>query len=129
MSWCTLTPELKRELNRAAGIRVQHRPVRRFLIRRCDYCDQRWGRLGCPDHMWAVDVLTYVSDILVPARSKPRKPKPRGGRHGHSYRRAVASAAANARHAYEYTGRPKSASHGPWALTAGPALDATGRLR
>lgn len=119
MSWCTLTPELSWELRRAARIRVEHRPRRRLFTRYCDHCGHRWRRLGCPEHMWAVDILSYTSDILVPARSKPRKPKPRGGRHGRSYRGAIASAAANARHAYEHTGCIKSPSYGPWALTAG----------
>ena len=96
MSWTTIdTTGDAIRLNRAEHIRQSHRAIRRGLRRVCAACGNRWGRNGCALHVWAIDVLSRMSRIVIP--NPPRRPK---HRHRPSYTRLLAQGAAQARNLY-----------------------------
>jgi hypothetical protein len=97
MSWCTLTPELAFDIDRARDIRDNHTPRWTLRGRVCDFCRERWGRFGCADWLWATDLLSRLSKLLLPNSERPPRPR---NRHSRRYTAKVTRAAAQARHAY-----------------------------
>ncbi|MGH8793201.1 MAG: hypothetical protein ACRDXX_11205 [Stackebrandtia sp.] len=75
----TLTDDLAAEAALAASWRCRHSPKRTGIGRRkrCGQCGRAWGRYGCARHVWAVDLLSSLSAVLIDARVKPDRPRRR----------------------------------------------------
>ncbi|MGH8795388.1 MAG: hypothetical protein ACRDXX_22435 [Stackebrandtia sp.] len=69
----TLTDQLAADITLACAWRYRHTPKRRGLRRkkRCAACGRAWGRYGCARHVWAVDLLSNLSALLIDSRVKP----------------------------------------------------------
>jgi hypothetical protein len=117
MSWCTLTPELSFDIDRAYRVREHHMPRRTFYGRRyCRECGDWWGADGCGDSIWATDLLSRLSNLLIPVDAKPDRPTPKNGRHDHRYTTKLTVAARRAREAYRVhraTNQTEQTNHRP----------------
>lgn len=102
MSWtCVNTVNDVATLTRAEHIRQTHTRIRRGLRKICAACGNRWGKYGCALSLWAVDLLSQMSRIVVP--NPPRRPK---HRHRPHYIQLINQGAAQAHRLYRRQPRP-----------------------
>jgi len=103
MSWTSLDPTEIIETQRAEMFRTLHVVTRRWFRKVCDHCGNRWGRHGCAMYLWATDLLSSKSRIVV--RDRPNRPR---RRHTADYVAALerAKAELNRRHRNQRWVRP-----------------------